>query len=284
MVSRLADSEKDEHGSKRYTPCLGSRTTTRQVRLQKVHSASGDNILHINGFKSATALTLHKVNLERVVTAMSEISTTDILLFFTASSADHKVINRFLLDSGDPDESPGADYQWHVLFHRDATKLQEGPETTRPGAKGLNSEIVHNAWLGASISEVEAFALQAPICVFSGLILILDDEGVRDRTVILAERAIVYEEDGAGSVEERQVVLDEFRKVRVPWYEVASMAGNLWVGNMGFEEFATPHEEQSYRGGWFDYRADVFSSEVRNAEERRAREAEFRRLEADGLV
>lgn len=215
---------------------------------------------------------------------MSEISTTDIILFVTTSCADHKVINRFLLDSGDPGESPGADCQWHVLFHRDVTRLQDGPETTRPGSEGVESEILHNAWLDASISEVEAFALQAPICVFSGLLLILDDEGVRDRTVILAERAIVYEENGNESLEERQVVLDEFKKVRVPWYEVASMAMNLWVANMGFEEFATPHEEQSYRGGWFDYRADVFSSEVRNDEERRAREAEFKRLEADGLV
>jgi len=60
----------------------------RQARLQKVHSASGDNILHIDGVEPAIASTLHEVNLEGTPAAMSEISTTDIILFVTASWAD----------------------------------------------------------------------------------------------------------------------------------------------------------------------------------------------------
>lgn len=243
--------------------------------------------MHIDGFICRLAVASYRTISENVLVVaatMSETSTTDILVFVTATSAEYKIINRFLLDSGNPDESPGADYQWHVLLHKDATRLEENPETTRPGSEGLRSEKFTNAWSGASISEVEAFALQASICVFSGLILVLDDEGVKERTVILAERAIVYEEDGAKSVEERQVVLDEFNKVRVPWYEVTDMAMNLWVANMGFEEFAASHEEKAYRGGWFDYRADVFSSKGREDEERRARAAELKRLEADGLA
>ncbi|KAF1980410.1 hypothetical protein BU23DRAFT_8040 [Bimuria novae-zelandiae CBS 107.79] len=214
---------------------------------------------------------------------MSETSTSDILLFVNSSEADYKVINRFLLDASTPDAGPGADYTWHVALQRNPTFFADEPETTQPGSDGLDGIDFDNPWAGASISEIEAFAFQAQICVRSGLILILDDKGVEDEIVIVAERAVVYE-DGEGTVEERQRVLDEFKKVRVPRLDVVNVAMNLWVANMGFEEFTTSFSEGTFRGGWYEYRAESMSRETKRAEKRREREPLFKQLQEQGLV
>ena len=108
------------------------------------------------------------------------------------STSDDADLTRFLTTFGNPSADEGADYTLGLVTHRDASLLANEPPVTKPGDVKPN---LSNPWAGASINDVEKFAIQAPVCVHSGLVLILDDEGVRNQTIIVAERAIIYVND-----------------------------------------------------------------------------------------
>lgn len=207
-----------------------------------------------------------------------EPSTTTKVVFVTASNADYRTINRFLLDAIFIEAEP--DYhQLHVVMHKDANLLSEEPEVTKPGSEGLDGNAFDNVWAGASVEEVEAFHLQIPEALINSF-LILDDKGVEDQTVIVAERASKLDE------EEEFHLTDKFNKTRVAWCEAISMIANLEISNMGFEEFVVEvDDEEEQVGGWYEYNTEVLPYNKDEWEnKRKVMEPEFKKLEEEELV
>lgn len=206
------------------------------------------------------------------------MSPTYILLYVTSANVDFKTINRFLLEAGKPHEWPDADYNYHVVLSRDAATYPQGGPRTRPG--DLDATTFASPWIGASISEVEAFAVQTGSLAHGGLILVLDDEAVAWREVVLGERLMTADgNDG------KLKVLDEFKKVRLPWSAVTGMADNLEVANMNFEEFTVDgpsFEDGDTRGGWYQF--NIRLDDTPDQEEKSARQRERERLVEAGLM
>lgn len=164
------------------------------------------------------------------------------LLFITAQSADFKIINRFLLALREYSGDEGEPMDWfRVIRSRDPGELSnEEDGITKPGDFTAKEDVGENVWLGASILEVEEFVqdiadstdsdLQAEGRAARGepaLFILLDDEGVANKSCVVAERCSDHDEDWEPF---------GWMKVRVPWTDVQAVWVNLEVGNMGFVE------------------------------------------------
>lgn len=161
-------------------------------------------------------------------------------LFVIAPSADYKVINRFLISFRDWEFGSGD--RAHLVKTRNAYDLSN--PNRHPGLEETVPPVpanVSNGWAGASIEDIEGFVIDAEKTEeMFNVILILDDKGAADETVIVATRH--YDED-------EEILLKDFDKARVPWSAAYVMWCNLDIGNMDWESYC--EEDRSEGGaGW----------------------------------
>ena len=160
------------------------------------------------------------------------------LLFITAPTADHKVINRLLLHLRDWRD--GEDPTWdsfHVVSTKDLDHFKSSitsgdVKATIPPC----SEDLSNEWQDSAQEEVEAFvlplnkdsAINEGGDVNTSVYILLDEKGLEDKTCIVGERRFG---------DETELYADVFSKARVPWEEAQIMWVNLDISNMDFEDY-----------------------------------------------
>lgn len=103
------------------------------------------------------------------------------------------------------------------------------------------------------------------------LFLILDQQGVEEETIMVAERAIDIREEV-----QSLIYLDLYNKVRVPWAEAHVMWCNLEIGNMGFHEYV--EEDEVVEGGMYTYQLS-FKPDEKVIEKRDAMLRELAKLD-----
>lgn len=171
------------------------------------------------------------------------------LIVVTAEEADLKIINRLLLNLRDWEF--GDEEIWdHCTILRTLNDVtNESHETDKPPLQ----EFPNIEFRGKSVQEVESLMLTKSKegVHAASLFLILDSEGVEQGTIIIAERAINSSEDAMD--DDRNLYLDRYNKVRVPWIEAHSMWCNLDISNMGFEEYC--QDDDPTGDGWFTYKS-----------------------------
>lgn len=148
------------------------------------------------------------------------------------------------------------------------TSINQGKEVSKPPVQ----EFSATEFQGKSVQDVEGIVLSKHKAgARTSLFLILDDNGVRDETIIVAKRAI-------NPVEGQELYLDVFNRARVPWIETHSMWCNLSIANMDFEDFVIESPRADGKRRWFAYqkmmgedhyiefidRRDVVLGELRN--------------------
>lgn len=161
------------------------------------------------------------------------------LLFVTAASADVKVINRLLLHLHDWEFGSGD--RFILVLDKSADTMAESgqldqrkhpPETKPP------LQSVSNDWAGTDIEDVEAYVneLRARDMKHANpsLFVLLDEQGISDKTCVVAQ--IVFDQDADVDAGE-EFRLDVYNKVRVPWDQTYIVWCNLDIGNAGFEEY-----------------------------------------------
>ncbi|KAI1879207.1 hypothetical protein JX265_002161 [Neoarthrinium moseri] len=173
-------------------------------------------------------------------------------IVITTKGVDAKLINRLLLYVRDWEF--GFEGSWdrqRILRTRDEVFAADLPVDIPPvhdvgDGRAAASESFENQWEGLSIEEVEKYMLSHDEGGDNtSLILVLDDKGRHDQTLIVAMRAYNPDED--------TLYLPEYDKVRVPWQEVHSMWTNLDMANMNFDEFCD--EEIGADGNrWWTYK------------------------------
>ncbi len=189
-------------------------------------------------------------------------------LFVTAPSADHQVINRFLLHFRDWSDLPTSDHA-HVVAARNTYNLEESE--LKPTVSPVPSDTP-NGWSGASLTDVEAFVRDAQAeDPQSSIFFLLDDQGVRDKTVIAAERR---------SYDETEELTDEYNKVRVPSDEAYTVWVNLDIGNVGWEDYCD-EETGGDEDGWWVYGEDG-GADIMTDEDREKRDEAIKKLEESG--
>lgn len=163
------------------------------------------------------------------------------LLFITAPSADTKAMNRALVHLHSyPGYSPSLKL---VLSDHleDFKAVGFGEGTESPFTEPDISPPISNAWAGASLSTIETFVKDAwdleSNAIDRTLYLVIDDEGLRAKTCIVAERICSFEEPPSGGLETRWSGVHDYNRVRMPWNRATSMFNNLSIANMGFEDF-----------------------------------------------
>jgi hypothetical protein len=166
----------------------------------------------------------------------------DFRLFVTAPSADSKVINRLLVYLRDWEDGSGD------TFHLQ-TRDSAGDEITIAVPGTFTAATFHNAWAGASIEDVEAFAAHTNMSFF----IVLDEQGVADHTVLCMDKPESEDDETDNQDDEdeeqqerRPAARDtkqdgdaslRFNKVRMPWHGAYLFCANIGEANMGFEEF-----------------------------------------------
>ena len=132
----------------------------------------------------------------------------------TAPGADFKVINRLLLWLKDWEY--GSAFRMHLVTTRNAYNIQPteaDPETGRGRVEIQETEApisstLSNGWAGASIEDVEGFFLDAVHEDQGSIFILLDDKGVQEQNVVIAERQFDDDSDE---------LTKTFNKMRVPW-------------------------------------------------------------------
>lgn len=172
-------------------------------------------------------------------------------LFVIAQSADHKVVNRLLLHLRDwaYGESP----TWDCFHLVTMEKLPgAGAACTIPPVS--ESDLSNNVWKGKTVSDVEGFLLndgnekhELNVNTF----LILDEQGVKDGTVIMLN--LPYNDDE----EDEEPNQKRYDKVRVPWGKTYIMWCNLDIANMDFQDFVEDNDGDDDDVEWWTYRDDA---------------------------
>ncbi|KAK5174018.1 uncharacterized protein LTR77_001098 [Saxophila tyrrhenica] len=197
-----------------------------------------------------------------------------VLLFVTAPLADHKLINRFLLHLGDQQRN-GIDKVAHLVTARNAYALGDPPpqhnRMPEPTDVPVKADL-SNAWTGASISDVEGWVRDVNHEDPPSMFLLLDDEGVQNRTVVFAEQRFDDETDE---------LTKDYNKCRVPWADVYSMWCNLDIGNMGWEDF-TDEDRGGDAEGWWIFGED--NADILTDKEKEKLREKIAKLEEQGLA
>ncbi|KAF7196931.1 hypothetical protein HII31_01849 [Pseudocercospora fuligena] len=197
-------------------------------------------------------------------------------VFVTASTVGFKNLNRFLLGVHDWEYGSGA--RFSIVDSKNAYEVAErykdGVEPVEPGH--FTEDNFESPWSGLSIKDVEAFCIDAAKTTEReepSLFLILDDQGIQDETVIIAQRHF-GEDDKYTNV---------FDKVRMPWQGVYSMWCNLDIANMDFEDFCEGDEADE--DGWWE--ANDFGKSVgddMSDENRELKDKMLRELQEAGKI
>lgn len=190
------------------------------------------------------------------------------LIIITAKNVDVKVVNRLLLSLRNweyGDESIWDDS--HILRSIDNVPPNGVMEHGRPPADiPPLQEFSPTEFHGKSFEEVEEMMLSKNKAgAGTSLFMVLDNKGLQDETIIVAERAIKISE---ADVNIKDLYLDGYNKVRVPWFESHSIWSNLIIGNMGFAEFCVEDQEiESDFFGWYTWKhmdsADHFTPYIK---------------------
>ena len=224
----------------------------------------------------------------------------DFRIFVTALSADFKTINECLSYLRDWEDGSGD------TFHLQTTKTIEENEKTSdtpisipiavPGK--VTAATSYNAWAGASIEKVEAFATQELDSIASpqahvGFFLVLDEQGVDDRTVLCVAKDKPEDRDDEGDDDDDDqqkdskpfvdTVITRYNKVRMPWHAAYSFCANLGESNMEFEEFCDQDIGPDERLYW-KVNEDLTEDDL-NSEEAIGTRTEFlEKLRKEGLI
>ncbi|KAK3707572.1 hypothetical protein LTR37_012067 [Vermiconidia calcicola] len=203
------------------------------------------------------------------------------LLFVTAETATHKTSNLILLHLRDWDTRSEnivqSDNSHCLVTTKNAYDLEkpEDANVTKPTHLPVPSDI-SNAWIGASISDIEAFVLDLNKSgtkgVQSSIFFCLDDKGMQDKTIIIGERR--YDEDG-------DELTDFYNKTRAPWDEAHTVWQNLDIGNVGWEDYCD-EEKGADDDGWWDYA--VGGADIMTENERAKRGEAIKKMEDEDLV
>lgn len=198
-------------------------------------------------------------------------------LFVTSSTADHKVINRFILHLRDWTYSKKD--QAHLVTVRNALAIWPTEEEQWVGAEPTQFPIsgsFGNAWAGVEISEVEEFLLDASSDYQGHIWMLLDDKGVEDGTVVVAEREFDYETD-----EVEVGMTKKFNKTRIPWDEAMITCVCLFIGKVSWCELVD--EEKGVEGDrWWEYNHG--NEGIVDDESKKARDETIEEWSKEGLV
>lgn len=215
------------------------------------------------------------------------------LLVVTAPNADFKVVNRLLLylrdwGFGEPDTWD----QFHLVASKTDPEFDKFKDVernrlsaTKPG--DLTAENFNNEWAGASVQEIERYVLEADSTGIDGneisLFLILDEQGVRDHTCIIAEAYDEWDDEADPPKkipkEDREAKYD-FNKYRAPWDETQIVYVNLNIANQGFEDFAD-EDEGADEEGWWTFQGH---GSLLDEEQVQHRERELKKFEEEGKI
>lgn len=229
------------------------------------------------------------------------------LLFITAPSANHKIINRLLLHLHDWQYGSGD--RFHLISsrsvsilpgqldslarqHKETTKWEDLVPTHAPVAEGLDNE-----WSGASLGEIEAFCIEldkrreeggvAKRGPWAHRFVVLDEDGLawaaaaaaiteagkdegEQNTCVLAEREIDWDKDPLE-------YLEKFNKARVPWYETYVTWTNLDIANIDWDEMMMEEGD----GGWWVF-SMTDTGQYLSEDKRKMRDIEIERLIKEG--
>ncbi|EME39062.1 hypothetical protein DOTSEDRAFT_29241 [Dothistroma septosporum NZE10] len=194
-------------------------------------------------------------------------------IFITASDADFKVANRFLLYIRDWEHDSGDSF--HIKLNKTHEGFDVNGDNTVTEAGSLNAENFTNDWRGASLSDVEAWMLEATKRDPTGdpsLWIAFNDKGLEQKTCILAQRRMReddYDLDPAPTF--------DFNKMRIAWEELYEPWCNLEIANMDFQDYAgeSPDEE-----GWWEYDSSI--TDDLSEEKRKLRDDALKKLEEEG--
>lgn len=176
-------------------------------------------------------------------------------LIINTPKATFKTINRLLLHLRD--WQYGEDPHWDcqaVLFSIDDANLpqthykadQGDEKILQPTIPPIQPPLPVNQWSGLSIPEIEKILLLKQ----RSLVLLLDDEGMRTETIIIAEHAM---DDDVDPESTDVVYLPEYNKVRVPWDQAYIIWCNLDIANMSFGDYCVEHQAPRENGFWWTY-------------------------------
>lgn len=166
-------------------------------------------------------------------------------LFIITSSAEHKIVNRLLLHLRDWEY--GEDPSWDT-FHLITTNSLPAADSECTKPPITESDLSNNIWANKSISDVESFIISErnkeakETDLNLDTFVILDEQGVKDGTIILLDSPYNDDEDKKD---------EKFNKVRLPWEKAYIMWCNLDIANMDFDDFV----EEDNEGEWFTYSA-----------------------------
>ena len=195
------------------------------------------------------------------------------LLFITAPEADYKNINEALLSMRDWDDSNGGLDAFRLVTNRSPTQNDD------KGTPIPLKSLPENAWTNANLEEIEAYCLDLQRGDTedeqkgAGLFVVVDSEGLKNKTCILAGLPEDYYEDPSA-------FRGKYDKVRVPWDDVYMIWCSLDIANMNFEEFVEEEEGEGDGQGWFTYQSIYEGDEEhqRGLEGRDRKVEEWRRL------
>jgi hypothetical protein len=191
----------------------------------------------------------------------------DFRIFVTAPSADFRVVNECLLYLRDWEDGSGDCF--HLQTSNtigESVKTSDTPISIPVAVPGTFTAVnFDNPWAGASIEEVETFAMHELESIASpqahvSFFLVLDEQGIKDHTVLCVAKDEPEDSDDANNddddddrdgetdVEENSQPACQgpkpngdsgvrYNKVRMPWHAAYSFCANLGESNMGFEEF-----------------------------------------------
>lgn len=193
-------------------------------------------------------------------------------IFVTSAKADHKILNRFLLhlrnweDNNDPGRI--------ITLCNPLSIWPDEPDGTfqLQSTEPPVSATFANGWDGAEISEINTFMLDNAPDPPGSVHMILDDKGIEDGTVIVAEQR--YNDEAEEKTK-------DFNKMRVPWQEAGCVRANLDIANVGFEEYCD-QEKGADEDGFWDY--NVGDADIASEEDKAKRDGEIEKWETEGLV
>lgn len=180
------------------------------------------------------------------------------LIIITAKNIDVKTVNKLLLTLRN----------WEFLsdpLWDDCQILRSSKFTSTDAQEDVPpiQEFSGTEFQGKSIQEIEDLMMSKNNAgLRTSLFLILDDKGVQDETIIVAERVI-------NPANGEPLHLDVFDKARVPWIETHSMWCNLSIGNMPFQSFVVEDPQADGERRWFTYRNMMGEDHYREFIERR---------------
>ncbi|KAK3642660.1 hypothetical protein LTR56_010708 [Elasticomyces elasticus] len=201
-------------------------------------------------------------------------------LFITAADVDDKKVNLILLSLRDWYDSDEDDWDGfylvksrvdlHVEMPMDAEYI---PMPTSPPVPPM----IYDGWTGASIAEVERFVTDQALNhrvhgINNTMYLLVDEQGMMDRTCVLGEQTHDWTDDGA----------IDYNKVRLPWVDAYMIFATLEFANESFAECCNMDVERDSEG-WWKYESSMDGPDP-DDEKEKLKEATIEQFRRDGRL